>query len=173
MQQCKTWSDATSSGVWSGFALFAYASQKRTLGSRKIRFPTCGMCDQQRLWLVWSYAHPDHAWIFYDSKATDRTAFGVFKLKRRLLRLVWVYACQKATSLEITCHSSCVLCLYWGFMVQGNTSCMLGSLAFFMSSADFFFIFFIYFSKLWLIKCWLRHKASKQTHMKSSSTLTK
>ena len=34
------------------------------------------------------------AWIFYDSKATDRTSFGVSKLKRRPHRLVWVYTFQ-------------------------------------------------------------------------------
>ena len=32
--------------------------------------------------------------------------FGVSKLKRRLQRLVWVYTCQNATLLEITCHGS-------------------------------------------------------------------
>ena len=30
------------------------------------------------------------AWIFYDCKATDWTSFGVSKLNRRPLRLVWV-----------------------------------------------------------------------------------
>ena len=44
--------------------------------------------------------------IFYHSKATDRTSFGVFKLKRRLHRLVWVYTCQNTTLLEITCCGS-------------------------------------------------------------------
>ena len=34
--------------------------------------------------------------------------FGVSKLKRRLHRLVWVYSCQNATLLEITCHGSYV-----------------------------------------------------------------
>ena len=46
------------------------------------------------------------AWIFYECKATDRKPFGVSKLKRRLHRLVWVYNCQNATLLEITCHGS-------------------------------------------------------------------
>ena len=46
------------------------------------------------------------AWIFYDSKATDRTSFEVSKLNRRLHRLVWVYTCQNATLLEVTCHGS-------------------------------------------------------------------
>ena len=46
------------------------------------------------------------AWIFYKCWATDRTSFGVSKLKWRLHRLVWVYTCQNATLLEITCHGS-------------------------------------------------------------------
>ena len=45
-------------------------------------------------------------WIFYDCQATDRTSFEVSKLNRRLHRLVWVYTCQNATLLEITCHGS-------------------------------------------------------------------
>ena len=45
-------------------------------------------------------------WIFYEYKATDWTSFGVSKLKRRLHRFVWVYSCQNATLLEITCHGS-------------------------------------------------------------------
>ena len=34
------------------------------------------------------------AWVFYDCLATDWTSFGVSWLKRRLQRLVRVYACQ-------------------------------------------------------------------------------
>ena len=37
------------------------------------------------------------AWIFYECLATDWTSFGVCELKRRLLRLVWVYTRQNAT----------------------------------------------------------------------------
>ena len=40
--------------------------------------------------------------------ATDRTSFGVSKLKRRLRRLNPVYTCQNATLLEITCLGSYV-----------------------------------------------------------------
>ena len=43
-------------------------------------------------------------WVFL--KATDRTSFGVTKLKSRLQRLVWVYTCQNATLLKFTCHGS-------------------------------------------------------------------
>ena len=50
------------------------------------------------------------AWLCYASKATDRTSFGVSKLKRRLHMLVWVYICQNATLLEITCRAT-QLCL--------------------------------------------------------------
>ena len=46
------------------------------------------------------------AWIFNECYATDWTSFWVSKLKRRLHRLVWVYTCQNATLLEITCRFS-------------------------------------------------------------------
>ena len=46
------------------------------------------------------------AWVFYYCWATDRTSFGISKLKMRLHRIVWVYTCQNATLLEITCHGS-------------------------------------------------------------------
>ena len=48
-------------------------------------------------------------WIFYEYQATDWISIGVSKLKRRLHRLVWVYTCQNATLLEITCPGSNVL----------------------------------------------------------------
>ena len=60
------------------------------------------MCDQQNLrsdpLLV--------AWIFYECYTTDWTSFGLFYLKMRLHGLVWVYSCQNAAMLEITCNSS-------------------------------------------------------------------
>ena len=79
--------------------------------SRDMRFPT--------MWYVWS-AKPQISlripavwsepllvtWIFYDCSATDWTSFSVSKLKRRLYRLAWVYICQNATLLEITCRGS-------------------------------------------------------------------
>ena len=78
--------------------------------SRDMRFPT--------MWYVqWAkpqtslHIHADWsepllvAWIFHDCKATDQTAFGVSKLKRRLHSLVWVYICRNTTLLEITCGS--------------------------------------------------------------------
>ena len=37
------------------------------------------------------------------------TPFGVSKLNKRLHRLVWVYTCQNATLLVITCHGSYIL----------------------------------------------------------------
>ena len=46
------------------------------------------------------------ALIFYDCLATNRTSFGVSRLKRWLQKFVWVYTCQNATLLEITCHGS-------------------------------------------------------------------
>ena len=53
------------------------------------------------------------AWIFYECLATYWTSFGVSKLKIRLHRPVWVYTCQNATLLEITCHGSNVLYQCW------------------------------------------------------------
>ena len=49
--------------------------------------------------------------IFYECLATDWTSFCISKLKRRLHRLFWVYTCQNATLLEITCHGSYVFSL--------------------------------------------------------------
>ena len=46
------------------------------------------------------------AWLFYECYATDWTSFGVSKLERRLHMLIWVYTCQNATLLKITCHGS-------------------------------------------------------------------
>ena len=51
------------------------------------------------------------AWIFFERSATDWTSCRVSKLKRRLHRLVWVYTCQNATLLEITCHGSFYMCI--------------------------------------------------------------
>ena len=71
-----------------------------------------------RIWAVWSepLLVP---WIFYDCWATDRTSFGVSKLKRRLQRFVWVYSCQNATLMEITCHGSFIVChTSWKFMLS-------------------------------------------------------
>ena len=53
------------------------------------------------------------AWICYDCWATDWTAFGVSKLKRRLHRLVWVYTCQNVKLLEIMCHGSYINISDW------------------------------------------------------------
>ena len=44
--------------------------------------------------------------IFYECQATDTASFWVSKLKRRLHKLLWVYICQNATLLEISCHGS-------------------------------------------------------------------
>ena len=49
------------------------------------------------------------AWIFYECYATDLTSFWVSKLKRRLHRfVVWVYTCQNASLLGITCQGSII-----------------------------------------------------------------
>ena len=79
--------------------------------SRDMRFPTLWYVRPAkpqislRIRAVWSEPLLV-VWILYDCLATDRTSFGVSKLKRRLHRLVWVYTCQNDTLLEITCQGS-------------------------------------------------------------------
>ena len=69
----------------------------------KRRRPTCTSAQfAQRL--LYSLSEKVNILIFYEFKASDRTSFGVSKFKRRLRRLVWVYTCQNATLLEITCR---------------------------------------------------------------------
>ena len=85
--------------------------------SRNMRFPTMWYVRPAkprislRIRTVWSEPLLV-AWIFYEFKSTDRTSFGVSKLKTRLHRLVWVYTYQNATLLEITCHGSLILLPY-------------------------------------------------------------
>ena len=56
------------------------------------------------------------ALIFYDCSASNWTSWWVFKLKRRLHRLIWVYTCQKKpTLLEITCR-----CSFDNFRISSN-----------------------------------------------------
>ena len=79
--------------------------------SRDMRFPTMWYVRPAkaqislRIRAVWSEPLLV-TWMFHDSKATDRTPFGVSKLKGRLHRLIWVYTCQNTTLLEITCRGS-------------------------------------------------------------------
>ena len=76
-------------------------------------FQQCGMCNQQRLrsaCTVWSESLPV-AWIFYGSQTTNWISFGVSKHKRRLHRIVWVYTCQNATLLEISCHTHMMIAI--------------------------------------------------------------
>ena len=49
---------------------------------------------------------------------TDWTSFGVFQIKERLYRLIWVYTCQNAGLLEITCHSSFAFSWQFYFVYQ-------------------------------------------------------
>ena len=73
--------------------------------SRGMRFPTMWYVQICPVWseplLV--------PWIFYDRLANDWTSFGISKLNRRFHMLIWVYTCQNATLLEITCCGSCML----------------------------------------------------------------
>ena len=83
--------------------------------SRNMRFPTMWYMyvrpakaqTSLRIRPVWSKSLLV-AWILYECYATctDWTSFRVSKLKRRVHRLVWVYTCQNATLLKITCHDS-------------------------------------------------------------------
>ena len=74
-------------------------------------FRQCGMCDQQRLRPACAYAQSDQSLcesLEYSMNVKLLTEYhkGVPNLNSRLHRLVWVYSCQNATLLEITCHSS-------------------------------------------------------------------
>ena len=99
--------------------------QPRTSGAmswnpRRLRYPIraatwdfqqCGMCDQQSLRSACAYAQSDQSLCLslgysVSVKATDWTPFGVCTLKRMLHRPIWVYTCQNATLLEITCRGS-------------------------------------------------------------------
>ena len=79
--------------------------------SQYMRFPTMWYVRpaksqiRLRIRAVWSEPLLG-AWVFYNCLATDWTPFKVTKLKRRLQRLVWVYTCQNATLLEISCTGS-------------------------------------------------------------------
>ena len=79
--------------------------------SRDMRFPTMWYVRPAKaqtslhIRAVWSEPL-QVVWIFYECSATDLTAFRCSKLKSRLYRLAWIYTCQTATLLEITCHSS-------------------------------------------------------------------
>ena len=75
-------------------------------------FQQCGMCYQQTLRPAYPYGQSalirafarclNILWLL----SYRPTSFGVSKLKKRLHRLVWVYLCQKASLLEITCCGS-------------------------------------------------------------------
>ena len=79
--------------------------------SHNMRFPTMWYVrpakaqTSLRIRAVWSEPLLV-AWIFSDSYATYWISFVVSKLNRRLYRLVWVYTCQNATLLKITCRGS-------------------------------------------------------------------
>ena len=69
------------------------------------------------------------SWWFHEHLATDWTSFGVSKLKRRLHKLVWVFACQNATFLEITCRGSIMTKLHSNHL-PADDSCEIASLIF-------------------------------------------
>ena len=71
--------------------------------SRDMRFPTMWYVRPAktqislRIHAVWSESFLV-AWIFYECYASDWTSFWVSKLKRRLHRLVWVWADPQGAS---------------------------------------------------------------------------
>ena len=67
----------------------------------------CGPSKPQislRIRAVWSEPL-QVGWVFYECKATDRTSFGVSKLKRRLHKLNWVFNIVTA---QLLLFNSCV-----------------------------------------------------------------
>ena len=85
--------------------------------SRDMRFPTMWYVRpvkaqiSLRICAVWSEPFLV-ARVLYECLATDRTSFGVAKVKMRLHRLIWVYWCQKTS-----CYHHI---LYWLlFLVHG------------------------------------------------------
>ena len=86
-------------------------------------FQQCDLCSQQSLKLACPQLQSDQSLfqsleysmnikllgehhLEFPSWKGGCTAFGASAFKRRLHRLVWVYTCQNATLLEITCHGS-------------------------------------------------------------------
>ena len=61
------------------------------------------------------------AWIIYMSVKLLVNIIWSSKLKRSLQRLIWVYTCQNATLLEITCHCSYGVKNIWGINLKWCT----------------------------------------------------
>ena len=91
----------------------------KTYLSQCVRFPTMWYVRPAkaqislRIRAVWSKPL-QVTWIFYDCSSTYQTSFWVIKLNSELHRFVWVYTCQNATLLEITCRGW--ICF---FMISG------------------------------------------------------
>ena len=68
-------------------------------------FQQCDMCDQQRLRPACAYPQSDHR--AFASRLNILWLLSYWSYSIWMLhRLVWVYTCQNATLLEITCHGS-------------------------------------------------------------------
>ena len=89
-------------------------------------FQQCGMCDQQRLRSACAYAQSDKSLSKSLKYSMTVKLLTEKQLKRRLHRLVWVYACQNATLFEITCGGSIMLTYRVGLEVfnYNHTLCM-------------------------------------------------
>ena len=92
-------------------------------------FQQCGMCDQQRLRPDCAYKQSDQSickWLEYSMTQSSRLLTEHhLNFLRRLHRLVWVYTCQKATLLEITCRGSIKACLLFACWVILHDFCYL------------------------------------------------
>ena len=90
---------------------FWFKSARRCIWATTWDFQQCGMWDQQRLRPACAYAQSGQSlcWSLEYSmnfNLLTEQHLEFLRLNRRLHRLVWVYNCQNATLLEITCHSS-------------------------------------------------------------------
>ena len=98
-------------------------SKTRSIWAVKGDYQHCGMYDQQSLRsacvtrsLIRAFASGlNILWVL----SYWLNIIGVSKPKGRLQRLVWVYTCQNATLLEITCRGSYMIRIYgvWRFRV--------------------------------------------------------
>ena len=66
--------------------------------------------EEMTSWLSFVMFNWAETWDFQQCGMCDRTSFQAPVLKRRRHGLRWVYTCQNATLLEISCHDSIVFC---------------------------------------------------------------
>ena len=96
------------SQFWDQMLILWPPYQSRNEISNNVLCATCKASDQPAHMRSLIRASASRLNILWEL-ATDWTSFSVSKLKRRLHRLVWVYPCQNATLLEITCRGSIMM----------------------------------------------------------------